>query len=61
MCGYAGNKETREHFHIVNLRSQKITNELIDSDTYDTSDCFHFSQKGHEPAAIELWNNMLRI
>ncbi|CAF1348557.1 unnamed protein product [Rotaria magnacalcarata] len=26
---------------------------------YFAPDCFHFSTKGHEAAAIELWNNMM--
>jgi len=28
--------------------------------SYFSPDCFHFSQKGHEAAAIELWNNMMQ-
>jgi len=28
--------------------------------SYFSPDCFHFSQKGHESAAIELWNNMMQ-
>ncbi|CAF1549916.1 unnamed protein product, partial [Didymodactylos carnosus] len=27
--------------------------------SYFAPDCFHFSQKGHEAAAVELWNNMM--
>ena len=27
--------------------------------SYFAPDCFHFSQKGHEAAAVELWNNMV--
>ncbi|UJR23053.1 hypothetical protein I4U23_026078 [Adineta vaga] len=27
--------------------------------TYFAPDCFHFSKKGHEAAAVELWNNMM--
>jgi hypothetical protein len=27
--------------------------------SYFSPDCFHFSQKGHEAAAVELWNNMV--
>jgi phospholipase B1 len=28
--------------------------------SYFSPDCFHFSQKGHEAAAVELWNNMMQ-
>jgi len=28
--------------------------------SYFAPDCFHFSQKGHEAAAVELWNNMMQ-
>jgi len=28
--------------------------------SYFAPDCFHFSQKGQEHAAISLWNNMLK-
>jgi phospholipase B1, membrane-associated len=28
--------------------------------SYFAPDCFHFSQKGHETAALELWNNMMQ-
>ncbi|CAF0947262.1 unnamed protein product [Rotaria sp. Silwood1] len=27
--------------------------------SYFAPDCFHFSSKGHEAAAVELWNNMM--
>ncbi|CAF0939407.1 unnamed protein product [Rotaria sordida] len=27
--------------------------------SYFAPDCFHFSAKGHEAAAVELWNNMM--
>ena len=27
--------------------------------SYFAPDCFHFSVKGHETAAMELWNNMV--
>jgi len=28
--------------------------------SYFAPDCFHFSKKGHEAAAVELWNNMMQ-
>jgi len=28
--------------------------------SYFSPDCFHFSQKGHEAAGIQLWNNMMQ-
>ncbi|UJR06861.1 hypothetical protein I4U23_011150 [Adineta vaga] len=28
--------------------------------TYFSNDCIHYSKKGHETAAIELWNNMMQ-
>lgn len=28
--------------------------------SYFAPDCFHFSSKGHEAAAVELWNNMMQ-
>jgi phospholipase B1 len=28
--------------------------------SYFAPDCFHFAQKGHEAAAVELWNNMMQ-
>lgn len=90
LCDCAIKKETREIVRAAVLEYQKLTNQLIDSGVYDTSDsftvvrqpfmehmkaptkpdgsadfsyfatdCFHFSQKGHEAAAVELWNNMM--
>ena len=27
--------------------------------TYFSPDCFHFSTKGHEAAAVQLWNSLV--
>jgi len=46
------------HKFMRDMKPPTLANGAADY-TYFSPDCFHFSQKGHETAGIELWNSML--
>jgi len=55
---------TKEDFTVVRqpfMEHMKVpsTSDGLADFSYFAPDCFHFSQKGHEAAAVELWNNMM--
>ncbi|CAF0965028.1 unnamed protein product [Adineta steineri] len=61
----SGIYDTSNDFTVVlqpfmeHMKVPATSNGLADF-SYFSPDCFHFSQKGHEAAAIELWNNMMQ-
>jgi len=60
----SGIYDTREDFTIVRqpfMEHMKVPSTANGSPdfSYFAPDCFHFSQKGHAAAAVELWNNMM--
>ncbi|CAF3646025.1 unnamed protein product [Adineta steineri] len=61
----SGIYDTSDDFTVVlqpfmeHMKVPATSNGLADF-SYFSPDCFHFSQKGHEAAAIELWNNMMQ-
>jgi len=60
----SGIYDTRNDFTIVRqpfMEHMKVptTASGLSDFSYFAPDCFHFSQKGHEAAAVELWNNMM--
>ncbi|UJR25850.1 hypothetical protein I4U23_007200 [Adineta vaga] len=61
----SGIYDTADDFTVVrqpfmeHMKVPALNNGLADF-SYFSPDCFHFSQKGHEAAAIELWNNMMQ-
>jgi len=61
----SGIYDTRDDFTVVRqpfMEHMKVpTTSSGDADfSYFAPDCFHFSKKGHEAAAVELWNNMMQ-
>lgn len=60
----SGRYDNDEQFSVVlqpfmkNMAPPLLANGKPDY-SYFAPDCFHFSQKGHETAALELWNNMM--
>jgi phospholipase B1 len=46
------------HKFFKNVDPPKLPNGNADL-SYFAPDCFHFSQKGHQTTAIELWNSMI--
>ncbi|CAF0857328.1 unnamed protein product [Adineta ricciae] len=61
----SGIYDTSDDFTIVRqpfMEHMKVplTGDGLSDFSYFAPDCFHFSQKGHEAAAIELWNNMMQ-
>jgi phospholipase B1 len=60
----SGIYDTKPDFTIVrqpfmeHMKVPTTSNGLADF-SYFAPDCFHFSKKGHEAAAVELWNNMM--
>jgi len=60
----SGIYDTKNDFTIVrqpfmeHMKVPTTPNGLADF-SYFAPDCFHFSKKGHEAAAVELWNNMM--
>jgi phospholipase B1 len=61
----SGRYDTRDDFTVViqplmqDMVPPKLTNGKADF-SYFAPDCFHFSQKGHGAAALQLWNNMFQ-
>jgi len=60
----SGRYDTKDDFTVVrqpfmeHMKVPTASSGLADF-SYFAPDCFHFSQKGHEAAAVELWNNMM--
>ncbi|CAF4133597.1 unnamed protein product [Rotaria sp. Silwood2] len=60
----SGIYDTRNDFTVVRQPFMEHMQVPATSDgkpdfSYFAPDCFHFSSKGHEAAAVELWNNMM--
>jgi phospholipase B1 len=60
-----GKYDTKDDFTIVRqpfMEHMKVptTSGGLPDFSYFAPDCFHFSRKGHEAAAVELWNNMMQ-
>jgi len=60
----SGIYDTRDDFTVVlqpfmEKMTVPITPDGYSDFSYFTPDCFHLSQKGHEAAAIEYWNNLM--
>jgi phospholipase B1 len=61
----SGIYDTSDDFTVVRQPFMEHMKVPVKSDgladfSYFSPDCFHFSQKGHEAAAVELWNNMMQ-
>lgn len=61
----SGIYDTSDDFTVVRqpfMEKMKVptTSSGLADFSYFSPDCFHFSQKGHEAAAVELWNNMMQ-
>jgi phospholipase B1 len=61
----SGIYDTREDFTVVRqpfMEHMQVptTSSGLPDFSYFAPDCFHFSKKGHEAAAVELWNNMMQ-
>lgn len=60
----SGRYDTHDQFTVVaqpfmtKMTAPKTADNKADY-SYFAPDCFHFSRKGHEAAALELWNSML--
>ncbi|CAF1319400.1 unnamed protein product, partial [Didymodactylos carnosus] len=60
----SGRYDTKDDFTVVRQPFMEHMKVPLTADgksdfSYFSPDCFHFSQKGHEAAAVELWNNMV--
>jgi phospholipase B1 len=60
----SGIYDTKDDFTVVRQPFMEhmtvpLTSSGLSDFSYFSPDCFHFSQKGHEAAAVELWNNMM--
>lgn len=60
----SGTYDTKNDFTVVRqpfMEHMKVptTSSGAPDFSYFAPDCFHFSRKGHEAAAVELWNNMM--
>jgi phospholipase B1 len=60
----SGKYDTKTDFTIIRqpfMEHMKVplTPAGLSDFSYFAPDCFHFSKKGHEAAAVELWNNMM--
>jgi phospholipase B1 len=60
----SGIYDTKDDFTVVRQPFMEhmtvpVTSAGLPDFSYFATDCFHFSQKGHEAAAVELWNNMV--
>jgi phospholipase B1 len=61
----SGRYDTKDDFTVVvqpfmTKMSPPLTSTGSADYSYFAPDCFHFSTKGHQAAAVELWNSLVR-
>jgi phospholipase B1 len=62
----SGQYDIKDDFTVVShpfmtKMSPPLTSTGDDVDyTYFSPDCFHFSTKGHEVAAVQIWNSLVK-
>ncbi len=60
----SGQYDTKDDFTVVvhpfmTKMSPPLTSTGAADYSYFTPDCFHFSSKGHQVAAVQLWNSLV--